>query len=65
MVRDAGFEPAANPIKNVGSSGMTHEHTRQLCEIMTLWGRLPQNICRSLLTLIHAQAGCVPEKKEE
>lgn len=65
MVRDAGFEPAALPCKINGSSAMTHEHTRQLCEIMTLWGCLPQNVCRSLLTLIRAQACSVPEKKEK
>jgi hypothetical protein len=65
MVRDAGFEYGGLPCNIKGSSAMTHAHTLQLCEIMALWGRLPQNICRSILTLIRGLARDVPEKKDK
>ena len=55
MVRGAGFEPADKPIENVGPSGMTHEMTSQMCEIMALWRRLKKPVRESILTLIRAQ----------
>ncbi len=63
MVRDAGFELAAKPCKIKATSAMTHEHTLQLSEIMTLWGSLPQDVCNSILILIRSIAQIVPKKK--
>lgn len=65
MVRDAGFELAANPINHAGSSAMTHEQTLQTCEIMTLWGRISKPIRDTLLALIRAQANSVPKQKDD